>query len=56
MCALCAGSLTVYVKPVKGERLKIFSDSLSQGDYWLHGNGNTSSALVDWQVKCEGLN
>uniref|UniRef100_A0A3Q1HBY1 MAM domain-containing protein n=1 Tax=Anabas testudineus TaxID=64144 RepID=A0A3Q1HBY1_ANATE len=47
------GSLTVYVKPVKGERLKIFSDSLSQGDYWLHGNGNTSSALVDWQLEFE---
>ncbi|GLD73527.1 apical endosomal glycoprotein isoform X1, partial [Lates japonicus] len=43
------GSLTVYMKPVKGERVKIFSDNLNQGDVWRHGNGNISSALVDWQ-------
>ncbi|KAG7216661.1 hypothetical protein INR49_023375, partial [Caranx melampygus] len=47
------GSLTVYMKPVKGERVKIFSDSLNQRDVWRHGNGNISSALVDWQVEFE---
>lgn len=51
-CVYPAGSLTVYMKPVKGERVKIFSDSLNQGDVWRHGNGNISSALVDWQVQC----
>lgn len=49
-----AGSLTLYMKPVKGERVKIFSDSLNQGDVWRHGNGNISSALVDWQVQYGG--
>ncbi|XP_056260241.1 apical endosomal glycoprotein [Seriola aureovittata] len=47
------GSLTVYMKPVKGDRVKIFSDSLNQGDVWRHGNGNISSALVDWQLEFE---
>uniref|UniRef100_A0A8C3A127 MAM domain-containing protein n=1 Tax=Cyclopterus lumpus TaxID=8103 RepID=A0A8C3A127_CYCLU len=47
------GSLTLYMKPVKGERVKIFSDSLNQGDVWRHGNGNISSALVDWQLEFE---
>jgi len=42
------------MKPVKGERVKIFSDSLNQGDVWRHGNGNISSGLVDWQVQCGG--
>ncbi|KAM9338394.1 apical endosomal glycoprotein [Symphorus nematophorus] len=49
------GSLTVYMKPLKGERVKIFSDSLSQGDVWRHGNGNISSALVDWQLEFEAV-
>ncbi|XP_040915419.1 apical endosomal glycoprotein [Toxotes jaculatrix] len=47
------GSLTVYMKPVKGERVKVFSDSLNQGDVWRHGNSNISSALVDWQLEFE---
>ncbi|XP_037340928.2 apical endosomal glycoprotein isoform X3 [Pungitius pungitius] len=47
------GSLTLYMKPVKGQRVKIFSDSLNQGDVWRHGNGNISSALVDWQLEFE---
>ncbi|XP_067430915.1 apical endosomal glycoprotein isoform X1 [Thunnus thynnus] len=47
------GYLTVYMKPVKGERVKIFSDTLSQGKVWRHGNGNISSVLVDWQVEFE---
>lgn len=54
MCVWFAGSLTVYMKPVKGERVKIFSDSLNQGDIWRHGNGNISTDLVDWQVQCGG--
>ncbi|XP_018548610.1 apical endosomal glycoprotein isoform X2 [Lates calcarifer] len=49
------GSLTVYMKPVKGERVKIFSDNLNQGDVWRHGNGNISSALVDWQLEFEAV-
>ncbi|KAL7376442.1 hypothetical protein ABVT39_008220 [Epinephelus coioides] len=47
------GSLTLYMKPVKGERVKIFSDSLNQGDVWRHGNGNVSSTLEDWQLEFE---
>ncbi|KAK2888523.1 apical endosomal glycoprotein [Channa argus] len=47
------GSLTVYIKPVKGERVKIFSDSLNQGNVWRHGNGNISNALMDWQLEFE---
>lgn len=47
------GSLTLYMKPVKGERVKIFSDSQNQGDVWRHGNGNIFSALVDWQLEFE---
>ena len=53
VCA-SSGSLTLYMKPVKGERVKIFSDSLEQGYIWRHGNGNISSSLVDWQVQCGG--
>ncbi|KAK2818904.1 hypothetical protein Q5P01_024465 [Channa striata] len=53
MGGVSPGSLTVYMKPVKGERMKIFSDSLNQGDVWRHGNGNISSALVDWQLEFE---
>lgn len=41
------------MKPVKGERMKVFSDSLNQGDEWRHGNGNILSNLVDWQVEFE---
>ncbi|XP_034153048.1 apical endosomal glycoprotein isoform X2 [Esox lucius] len=47
------GSLTVYMKPVKGERVKIFSNSLEQGDTWRHGNGNISSTTTDWQLEFE---
>nr|XP_046231633.1 apical endosomal glycoprotein [Scatophagus argus] len=47
------GSLTLYMKPVKGERVKIFSNSLNQGDVWRHGSGNVSSALEDWQLEFE---
>lgn len=48
MCPI--GSLTVYMKPVKGERVKIFTSNLNQGDVWRHGYGNISSSLEDWQV------
>ncbi|KAG7476848.1 hypothetical protein MATL_G00087170 [Megalops atlanticus] len=44
------GSLSVYVKPQKGERMKVFSDSLNQGDAWRHGKGNISST-EDWQLE-----
>uniref|UniRef100_A0A3B5AVT8 MAM domain containing 4 n=1 Tax=Stegastes partitus TaxID=144197 RepID=A0A3B5AVT8_9TELE len=47
------GSLSVFMKPVKGDRVKIFSNSLDQGDVWRHGNGNISSGLVDWQLEFE---
>ncbi|KAI3361689.1 hypothetical protein L3Q82_002051 [Scortum barcoo] len=47
------GSLTLYMKPVKGERVKIFSDNLNQGDVWRHGNGNISSENVNWQLEFE---
>ncbi|XP_023130559.2 apical endosomal glycoprotein isoform X2 [Amphiprion ocellaris] len=47
------GSLSVYMKPVKGERVKIFSNTLDQGDVWRHGNGNISSGVVDWQLEFE---
>ncbi|XP_047426554.1 apical endosomal glycoprotein [Mugil cephalus] len=47
------GFLTVYMKPAKGDRVKIFSDSLNQGDVWRHGNGNISSGLLDWQLEFE---
>ncbi|XP_024918601.1 apical endosomal glycoprotein isoform X2 [Cynoglossus semilaevis] len=49
------GSLTVYMKPVKGEKVKIFSDTLDQGDVWRHGSGNISSNLVDWQLEFEAV-
>lgn len=45
-----AGYLTVYVKPEKGERVKIFSENLNQGDIWHLGNGNVTSGLASWQV------
>ncbi|XP_060917207.1 apical endosomal glycoprotein [Labrus mixtus] len=47
------GSLTLYMKPVEGERVKIFSDSSNQGDVWRHGYGNITSDLVDWQLEFE---
>ncbi|XP_035995951.1 apical endosomal glycoprotein [Fundulus heteroclitus] len=47
------GYLTVYMKPEKGERVPIFSESLNQGDDWRHGQGNVSSGLVDWQLEFE---
>ncbi|XP_059214592.1 apical endosomal glycoprotein [Centropristis striata] len=49
------GSLTLYMKPVEGERVKIFSDSLNQGDVWRHGNGNILTAFVDGQLEFEAV-
>lgn len=46
-----AGSLTLYVKLLKGERVKIFSNSLDQGDIWRHGSGSILDNPVDWQVQ-----
>ncbi|XP_072310635.1 apical endosomal glycoprotein isoform X2 [Eucyclogobius newberryi] len=53
MGGVSPGSLTVYLKPVKGERVKIFADSLNQGDVWRHGSGDISTDLVDWQLEFE---
>nr|XP_061836878.1 apical endosomal glycoprotein isoform X1 [Nerophis lumbriciformis] len=47
------GALSVYMKPVSGERVKIFTDSLNQGDVWRRGSGNISPNLVDWQLQFE---
>ncbi|XP_077354338.1 apical endosomal glycoprotein isoform X1 [Festucalex cinctus] len=47
------GSLSVYMKPVEGVRVKIFTDSLNQGDVWRHGHGNISSNMMDWQLQFE---
>ncbi|KAJ8395895.1 hypothetical protein AAFF_G00027780 [Aldrovandia affinis] len=42
------GSLNVYTKSAKGERTKLFSNNLNQGDAWRHANGNISSSEA-WQ-------
>lgn len=47
------GSLTLYMKPVEGEKVKIFTDDLNQGDVWRHGYGDITSDLVDWQLEFE---
>ncbi|KAM6902305.1 apical endosomal glycoprotein [Xenentodon cancila] len=53
MAGVNPGSFSVYMKPLEGERVKVFSDSMNQGDVWRHGNGNISSDLVDWQLEFE---
>lgn len=45
----------MYMKPMEGERVKIFTDNQDQGDVWCHANGNISSNLMDWQVECGGI-
>ncbi|KAM3600027.1 uncharacterized protein V6R79_015952 [Siganus canaliculatus] len=47
------GTLSLYVKPVRGERVKIFSDSLNQGNSWRHGSANVEGTLMDWQLEFE---
>ncbi|KAM9820210.1 apical endosomal glycoprotein [Neosynchiropus ocellatus] len=47
------GSLSVYLTPVKGERVKILFVTLNLGNAWVHGSGNISSTLVDWQLDFE---
>ncbi|CAL8317808.1 unnamed protein product [Lota lota] len=47
------GFFSVYMKPVTGDRVKLFSNNLDQGDVWRHGNANISSAMVDWQLEFE---
>lgn len=37
-----SGSLNVYVKPSDGDRIRLFSSSLGQGNAWHHGQGNVS--------------
>ncbi|KAE8284847.1 Apical endosomal glycoprotein MAM domain-containing protein 4 Precursor [Larimichthys crocea] len=49
------GSLTLYVKLLKGERVKIFSNSLDQGDIWRHGSGSILDNPVDWQLEFEAV-
>ncbi|XP_069039603.1 apical endosomal glycoprotein isoform X2 [Lepisosteus oculatus] len=46
------GSLRVFVQEVDGDRVEIFSDSISQGEDWRHGNGNIVTSR-DWQLVFE---
>ncbi|XP_022532230.2 apical endosomal glycoprotein [Astyanax mexicanus] len=46
------GTLSVYVKPLKGVKNKLFSSSLSQGDVWRLGMSNISST-ENWQLQFE---
>ncbi|XP_053734237.1 apical endosomal glycoprotein [Synchiropus splendidus] len=48
-----SGSLSVYVTPVKGKRVKIFSVTLNLQNAWVHGSGNISTTLTDWQLDFE---
>ncbi|TRY88578.1 hypothetical protein DNTS_034551 [Danionella cerebrum] len=48
------GTLNVYVTPSDGERILIFSSSLSQGHTWRHGQGNVSWH-GDWKLQFEGM-
>ncbi|CAN9504832.1 unnamed protein product [Ophioblennius macclurei] len=47
------GSLTVYMRPIDGQRVKVFSTSLNTGHVWRNGNGNIISSLMDWQLEFE---
>lgn len=47
-----SGSLKVYVKPKSGQRVEVFSNSISQGDVWRHGNANIISTQ-DFQLEFE---
>ncbi|XP_030625025.1 apical endosomal glycoprotein isoform X2 [Chanos chanos] len=46
------GSLNVFVKPVKGDRIKLFSSSVNQGDVWRHASANIDWH-GDWQLQFE---
>ncbi|XP_072518488.1 apical endosomal glycoprotein [Salminus brasiliensis] len=46
------GTLSVYMKPVKGEETTLFSSSLSQGNVWRLGMSNIS-CNEDWQLQFE---
>ncbi|KAI4877721.1 hypothetical protein NFI96_021978, partial [Prochilodus magdalenae] len=46
------GTLTVYMKPVKGDKTKLFTSSLSQGEVWRLGMSNISGN-GDWQLQFE---
>ncbi|XP_024863640.1 apical endosomal glycoprotein isoform X2 [Kryptolebias marmoratus] len=47
------GDLAAYVKPEKGQRAKVFSESRSQGDVWRHAYGNVTSDVAHWQLEFE---
>ncbi|XP_062868168.1 apical endosomal glycoprotein [Trichomycterus rosablanca] len=46
------GILSVYVRPVNGDRVKLFSNSLNQGHVWRLSMGNLSWH-GDWQLQFE---
>ncbi|XP_053504858.1 apical endosomal glycoprotein [Ictalurus furcatus] len=46
------GTLSMYVKPVDGDRILLFSSSLNQGHVWRLGMGNVSWH-GDWQLQFE---
>ncbi|KAF4077069.1 hypothetical protein AMELA_G00203870 [Ameiurus melas] len=46
------GTLSMYVKPVDGDRILLFSSSLNQGHVWRLGMGNVS-CHGDWQLQFE---
>nr|XP_055035973.1 apical endosomal glycoprotein [Misgurnus anguillicaudatus] len=46
------GTLNVYVKPSKGDRIMLFSSTIGQGDTWRHGQGNIS-LNGNWQLQFE---
>ncbi|TSK72085.1 Glutamine synthetase [Bagarius yarrelli] len=46
------GTLSLYVKPVVGDRMLLFSNSLNQGEVWRLGMGNVS-CHGDWQLQFE---
>ncbi|XP_066502340.1 apical endosomal glycoprotein [Hoplias malabaricus] len=46
------GTLSVYIYPVKGDKTKVFSSSLSQGQVWRLGMSNISWH-GDWQLQFE---
>ncbi|XP_041916019.1 apical endosomal glycoprotein [Alosa sapidissima] len=48
------GSLSVYVKPKSGDRIKIFTNTINQGDMWRHANANISiTQQKDYQLEFE---
>ncbi|XP_021324713.2 apical endosomal glycoprotein isoform X2 [Danio rerio] len=46
------GTLSVYVKPSNGDRILLFSSSVTQGQAWRHAQGNVENH-GDWQLQFE---